>query len=300
MTIAGSIASFTDYISNERRYSPHTVAAYSTDLAEFSAFLSRCDIDDVQEVSTMEIREWQMELMSEGVKPRSVARKLASLRSWYKYLRRMKYVRGNPFANVSPPKLDKPLPIFFRESESEKIYDLPTPPDDDFAGNRDLLILQVFYETGMRRSELLTLKVSSFDFSARTVRVLGKRDKERIIPIEAELIKKVRHYLSLRERVEGLSTDRFFITPKGEAMSIYQINKVVKGYMSQLSNANRISPHIFRHSFATHMLNEGADINAVKELLGHADLSATQIYTHVTREYLKETYRHAHPRASGR
>lgn len=297
MTFAESIELFKDYIATERRYSSQTVTAYMTDLQQFGDYLEPYGIDDVKQIGSMEIRDWQMSLMESGDKPRSVARKLATLRSWHKYLRRMKLVSGDPFAKVSAPKLDKPLPISFRESEVEHIYELPITQESDFAEIRDKLMLCVLYETGVRRAELVGMTTGSFDHSSHTLRVLGKRDKERIIPVTSELLKAVDEYSKHRDKIANIESNALFITEKGKPVTATLVYRVVKKYMTSLSNADKISTHVFRHSFATHMLNEGADINAVKELLGHADLSATQIYAHVTKEYLKETYRHTHPRA---
>lgn len=297
MTFAESIELFRNYITTERRYSTQTVTAYTTDLLQFGDYLEPYGIEDVKEIGALEIRDWQMSLMENGDKARSIARKLATLRSWHKYLRRMKLVTGDPFAKVSAPKLDKPLPVSFRESEVEQIYRLPITQDTDFSEIRDQLILRILYETGVRRAELVGMTLKSFDNGARTLRVLGKRDKERIIPVTSDLLKAVGEYTKLRNEVEGVDSDALFVTDKGKPVTATLVYRVVKKYMTTLSNADKISTHVFRHSFATHMLNEGADINAVKELLGHADLSATQIYAHVTKEYLKETYRHAHPRA---
>lgn len=297
MTFAESIELFRNYITTERRYSTQTVTAYTTDLLQFGDYLEPYGIEDVKEIGALEIRDWQMSLMENGDKARSIARKLATLRSWHKYLRRMKLVTGDPFAKVSAPKLDKPLPVSFRESEVEQIYRLPITQDTDFSEIRDQLILRILYETGVRRAELVGMTLKSFDNGARTLRVLGKRDKERIIPVTSDLLKAVGEYTKLRNEVEGVDNNALFVTDKGKPVTATLVYRVVKKYMTTLSNADKISTHVFRHSFATHMLNEGADINAVKELLGHADLSATQIYAHVTKEYLKETYRHAHPRA---
>ena len=199
-------------------------------------------------------------------------------------------------AKVTPPKRPKRLPVFFRKNEVEHLYDEGLFPDD-FKGRRDSLILRMLYETGMRRSELTGLREASVDLNALTVKVLGKRNKERLIPIENELAHNISDYLALKQQTVG-DNEWLFVTPAGKPVSAQQVYDTVKHYMSLLSSADRISPHVFRHSFATHMLNEGANIEAIKELLGHADLATTEVYTHVTREHLRDQYLHAHPRGN--
>jgi len=199
-------------------------------------------------------------------------------------------------AKVSAPRLPKRLPVFFRESETEHLYDAGLF-GDDFWGQRDKLMLRMLYETGMRRSELVGLREGSVDIAALTVKVRGKRDKERVIPIEIELAHNISDYIALKKEQQGLGgTEWLFVNHKGEQMRPEGVNYVVKKYMTSLSDADRVSPHVFRHSFATHILSEGGDLVAVKELLGHENLATTEVYTHVTREHLKEVYRQAHPR----
>jgi len=297
MKINESIDCFINYISTERRLATRTVAIYTDVLSNFSNFLTAQNISEIEQISAFEVRNWQVSMIEENLAPATVKMELSALRSWFKYLRRQKWVTIDIMAKVTSPKLPKHLPIFFRESEVDKIYTCEELFADNFEGKRDKLLLQILYETGIRLSELTGLKDLSFDFAANTVKVLGKRNKERYIPIENELAHNIQCYFSLKRKIEGCSS-AFFVGDTGKPMSKYCVEKVVKKYMSLISNADRISPHIFRHSFATHLLNEGADINAIKELLGHADISATEIYTHVTREHLKETYKHAHPRAN--
>lgn len=296
MKIQEAISKFIAYISTEKRLSEKTVLSYSGTLHEIESFLNHHRISDIEEVTASEIRLWQIHLMDSGKKPGTVNKCIVTLRSFYKYLRRQKILEEDVMSKVVSPKLPKHLPIFFRENEIEHIYSESLFPDD-FEGKRDRLMLQILYETGIRRSELVGLKDSSIDLSSLTIKVLGKRDKERIIPIENELAHNITNYFSLKYEIEGCS-DVFLVKKDGTPITSSIVYAIVRKYMTLVSNANRISPHIFRHSFATHMLNEGADINAIKELLGHADLSATEVYTHVTREHLKETYKHAHPRAN--
>jgi integrase/recombinase XerC len=229
---------------------------------------------------------------------------MAALRAWFKYLRMHQGLGRDIMARVVPPKRPERLPVFFRESEVEQIYSEDFP--DTFDGQMERLVLRMLYETGMRRSELAGLTLSSVDLASLSIKVRGKRNKERIIPIEAELAHNISRYLALREETMPVQavqcpgmelTDRLFVNSKGKPVSDGKVYRIVERYMRPLSHAERTSPHVFRHTFATHMLNEGANIDAIKELLGHSSLSSTEIYTHVSREYLKETYKHAHPRA---
>lgn len=298
MNLDESISSFITYIRTEKRLSDRTVETYTADLKAFSDHLTQFDIHDTDDISAQEIREWQMTRIESGHAARSVKREISTLRSYFRYLRKKGIVQADIMAKITAPKCPQNLPIFFRENEVEKLYQAELFPDS-FEGERDKLILRMLYETGMRRSELIGLQESNVDFSANTIKVLGKRNKERIIPIENELAHNIKRYLSLKEQI-ACESDRLFVSPKGKPITASKVYDIVKHYMGPISNADRVSPHIFRHTFATHLLNEGANIDAVKELLGHADIGATEIYTHVTREHLKETYKHAHPRATKR
>lgn len=283
------------YIANERRLSPLTVAKYEQILSRFSHYLTTIQIDDIDEVSTNDVRNWQIQLMEEGMKPRTIAAYLAALRSWYKYMKKNGYCQINITEPITTPKLNKLIPVFFKEEEVEKIYNENIFPDS-FEGERDKLILRMLYETGMRRSELTNLTDHSIDFASRSVRVFGKRQKERIIPIEIELLNNIKRYFSLKKEIAPTCSS-LFIDREGAPITSSKVYTIVQKYMKLLSVAEKISPHVFRHTFATGMLNEGANIDAIKELLGHGSLNATEIYTHVTREHLKEAYRHSHPRA---
>lgn len=293
MKISEAIDCYYNYISTERRMSAYSVRNYMAALESFSASLS---VDEIEQVMAQDVRSWQMRMMDEGLSPATVKLNLTALRSWIRYLRRQKWLATDIMAKISNPKLAKRLPVFFREQEVERIYTDDELFPDTFEGRRDRLMLKVLYETGMRRSELQGLTEASVDFAAGTVKVLGKRDKERLIPIENELADNIKCYFSLKREIEGCS-GAFFVQANGKPMTVAMIYNVVKKYMPLISNAEKISPHVFRHSFATHMLNEGADLEAIKDILGHANLGVTEIYTHVTREHLKEAYKHAHPRA---
>lgn len=296
MTVNEAIERFHDYIANERRMAAGTVNNYLADLRDFAQWLKNQDIVLLDEITAREVRGWQMEHMDRGEAAGTVKRRLSSLSSWFRYLRRRGYYEADIMAKVSAPRQPKRLPVFFKESETEHLYDEGLFADD-FMGQRNKLMLRMLYETGMRRSELAGLKVQSVDFSSLTIKVLGKRNKERLIPIENELAHNIKEYLALKEQEMGQS-EWLFVNRKGNAVSTQDVYMTVKKYMTGLSNADRISPHVFRHSFATHLLNEGGNIEAIKELLGHADLATTEVYTHVTREHMKEVYKYAHPRSA--
>ena len=298
MKIMQTISQFIDYISIERRLSSLTVSAYTIDLNSFREFASQNQIENIEDVDSMLIRQWEMKLLEEDkLSGRSVCRKLAALRSWNKYLRKQSIVKQDFFVKVTAPKIQHQLPVFFREAEMEKLKDTPSLFPETFEGIRDSLIIELFYETGIRRAELVGLCDNSFDFENNTVKVLGKRNKERIIPIEIELKQNILYYLDVRYNTIKCDSEKFFVNEKGKPITANKVGEIVKKYMSMVSNAERISPHILRHSFATHLLNNGADINAIKELLGHSRLAATQVYTHNAIEKLKKIYKSAHPRA---
>lgn len=295
MTVDEAIERFHTYIATERRMAAGTVQNYIGDLRDFADWLARQQVTTLDEVTAREVREWQMEHMDRGEAAGTVKRRLSSLSSWFRFLRRRGFLEADIMAKVSAPKQPKRLPVFFKESETERLYSEGLFATD-FMGQRDKLMLRMLYETGMRRSELAGLKVSSVDFSSMTIKVLGKRNKERLIPIENELAHNIKDYLALKEQEMGES-EWLFVGRKGWQITPADVYQTVRKYMTVLSNADRISPHVFRHSFATHILNEGGSIEAIRELLGHADLATTEVYTHVTREHLKEVYKHAHPRS---
>ena len=295
MTVDEAIERFHTYIATERRMAAGTVQNYIGDLRDFADWLARQQVTTLDEVTAREVREWQMEHMDRGEAAGTVKRRLSSLSSWFRFLRRRGFLEADIMAKVSAPKQPKRLPVFFKESETERLYSEGLFATD-FMGQRDKLMLRMLYETGMRRSELAGLKVLSVDFSSMTIKVLGKRNKERLIPIENELAHNIKDYLALKEQEMGES-EWLFVGRKGRQITPADVYQTVRKYMTALSNADRISPHVFRHSFATHILNEGGSIEAIRELLGHADLATTEVYTHVTREHLKEVYKHAHPRS---
>lgn len=295
MKIEEAIESFIRYLTSEKRRSPLTVQTYNIVLRDFQDFLSKAEIFSIEDIQVRDIREWQMQHSERGEAATTIAKRISTLRSWFSYLRRHQWYESDIMAKITTPKKPKRLPIFFKEKEVEQIYNDGFFPND-FEGERDKLMLRMLYETGVRRSELVGITEAGVDFSSHSIKVLGKRNKERIIPIEKELEQNILRYLALKHEMEHYD-DVLLVDGKGEGITVSKVYTTVKKYMTQVSHADRVSPHIFRHTFATQMLNEGANIDAIKELLGHASLNSTEIYTHVTREHLKEAYRHAHPRA---
>jgi integrase/recombinase XerC len=288
---------FIDYISFEKRYSRHTIEAYRRDLDQFSKFLSeQYNIDDLLEADHQQIRSWLVFMIEAGLTSRSVLRKLSTLKSFYKYQLKNNIININPSLLITPPKMSSRNPEFIDEANINNLFER-VDFGNDFTGVRDKLILEVFYGTGMRLSELIDLKVSDISFQARTFKVLGKRNKERIIPFSGKMDKQLLHYLEMREAVDSGSEDYLFINEKGKKLYPRLVYRLVNKYLSAVTTMTKKSPHILRHSFATHMLNRGADLNAIKEFLGHSNLAATQVYTHNTVEKLKKIYQQAHPRA---
>lgn len=303
--IEDAIQQFADYIATEQRLAEGTIQYYLKVTEWFGLYLSSQEIHTIEEIEPRDIRAWQMGLIEDGKSPGTVTKHLAAIRAWFKYLRKNGYMQRDIMAKISPPKAPKRLPVFFKEKDVEKIYSDIYP--DTYEGVVEKLVLRMLYETGMRRSELASLSLANIDIEGCTIKVRGKRNKERYIPIENELAHNISQYIALRsrrmmelheEQPNLEDTDRLLVNNKGKAISDSAIYNIVEKYMTTLAHAERYSPHVFRHSFATHMLNEGANIDAIKELLGHSDLAATEVYTHVTREHLKETYKHAHPRAN--
>ena len=297
--IEEAIQRFADHITVERHLSPTTVRYYVREAEDFAQYLASQEVTDIEKIEPYDVRDWLMVQMEKN-SPATVKKKHAALSAWITYLRKNKYLARDIMASVSIPQQPTRQPIFFRESEVEHIYDDIYPPT--YEGALAKLVLRMLYETGMRRSELAGLTVQDVNLSKLTIKILGKGNKMRIIPIENELAHNISQYLALRDEkmAEEKTADsrRLLINSKGRPVSDSMIYSIVEQYMPALSNADRVSPHVFRHTFATHMLNEGADINAVKELLGHSSLDSTEIYTHMSRERLKETYKHAHPRAT--
>jgi integrase/recombinase XerC len=287
---------FIKYIQFEKRYSDHTLVAYHTDLVQFIQYMNKSNGDfDFKSVTSKHVRSWIICLMEEGVSTRSINRKIATLRSFYKFLMRQEVVDISPVQLITTPKVGKKLPSFVQKENLDQLLD-----NDffghDFEGTRDKVIVSLLYGAGIRLAELKNLKCKNIDLPAHTIKVLGKGNKERIIPYPKSIDQPLMEYLKFREEKMGAG-EFLILTSAGEKAYDKLIYRVVKKNLAKVTTLSKKSPHVLRHSFATHLLNNGADLNAVKELLGHSNLSATQVYTHTTFEKLKEIYKQAHPRA---
>ncbi len=289
---------FLEHLAYEQRASPLTVKAYGEDLAQFSDFLrERLGGAAPEEATDKAVRAWIMALLEAGVGARSVNRKLSALRAFYRFAQTVGAVVNDPTELIEPPKTPKRLPEFIPERGMRQLLD-ETPWPDGFVGLRDRLLMELLYGTGMRLAELMGLTPNSFDRHRSTVRVLGKRNKERIIPVAPPLLLLLAAYLQARNAVPmPLAPESpLLLRPDGQPLPRRTVQSLVKHYLSAVTTQDKKSPHVLRHTFATHMLEHGADLNAVKELLGHANLAATQVYTHNTIERLKNAHRQAHPR----
>ncbi|KMQ50023.1 Tyrosine recombinase XerC [Chitinispirillum alkaliphilum] len=289
------INDFLEYTRKERGYSEHTISAYRIDLGQYVTFLKRSDVptDLLSSLNKGNIRMYTYSLRENGLKPKSVARKIASLKSLCNYCVRQKLLAANPAKALATPKQEKNLPVFLSQSQAGELNSLPLEGEENI---RNQAICEIFYGSGIRLSELHSLNVADLDNRAMTLHVMGKGNKERIVPVTRQAIDLVRQYISLRPPGESVK-DPLFTNKKGGRLSRRQIERIVNKMLTGISTRRKKSPHVLRHSFATHMLDSGADIRAVKELLGHSSLSATQIYTHISREHLLRVYRQAHPRA---
>lgn len=290
------IKPFLKYLLQEKRYSTHTVSAYETDLLQFQDYLECIDLDlAVEAASHKMLRAWIVSLIEAGINPRSVNRKIASLRSFFKFLLKREIIQSNPATNLKPLKTAKALPEFVLKEEMNNLLD-HVEFAEDFEGTRDKLILELLYGTGIRLSELIHLKVSDVDRFNQSIKVLGKRNKERIIPLTLDNIRLIEAYAKISADVEA-DEDWLITTDKGEKCYPMLIYRVVQKYLGYISKVYKKSPHVLRHSYATHLLNNGADLNAVKDLLGHSSLAATQVYTHNSLDKLKSVFDQAHPKA---
>jgi integrase/recombinase XerC len=289
---------FIQYLNYEKHYSAHTVNAYQTDINQFNQFLlTQYEIDDYAIVNHQHIRAWLASLMNEKNEARSVNRKLSSLRGLFKFLLKEGYVIKSPMSKVQPPKTAKKLPVFVEEQSMNQLFDYEKIEfGEDFEGVRNRLMILLFYTCGVRLSELIGLQSGDVDFHRKTIKVLGKRNKERIIPITNELTDLIRKYNQIKMS-ENLPIENLFVLLNGKKLYPKMVYLVVKKFLSIVTTIDKRSPHVLRHTFATHLLNRGADLNAIKELLGHANLAATQIYTHNSIERLKNIHKTKHPRA---
>ena len=289
---------FLDFLEIEKRYSSHTVLAYRNDLEQFGAFLKKSyDESDCISANHLMIRTWVIEMMEKDLDPKSVNRKLATLRTFYKFLLRNNKLEINPMLKVRAPKMRKKLPVFVEESSMVKLLDhfIFT---EDFAGIRDRMVLEFLYGTGMRLSELIDIKDANINWHEGVVKVKGKGNKERIIPIPQGVFETAKKYFAFKTKANFCNQDlNFIVTNKGEGVYPVFIYRLVKHYLNHVSTIEKKSPHVLRHTFATHLLNKGADLNAIKDLLGHTSLAATQVYTHNSIEQLKKIFDQAHPKS---
>ena len=291
------IESFLDYLRLERNYSERTVVSYQTDLREFEGYLKETEADlDWKKVHADHVRNWIACLMDNGRASTSVNRKLSSLRSFYRFLLRKKEVTVNPMLKIVGPKKKKPLPFFVREKDMDRLLD-ETSFEEGFEGCRDRTILEMFYATGMRLSELIGLDDADVDLSTRLIKVTGKRNKQRLIPFGKELEEDLGLYIKVKNEAFPKGTESFFVLKSGKRMYPMGVYRLVKRNLSKVVSLKKRSPHVLRHTFATAMLNDNAELQSVKELLGHESLVTTEVYTHATFEELKKVYEQAHPRA---
>lgn len=294
-----SLQSFFDYLKFEKRYSSHTLTAYRSDLEGFMDFVQR-EFGEVQlsEISHSIVRTWLAVLRDEGLDTKSIRRKLSSLKSFFKHMLRMGVLEISPMAQVITPKAGKKLPVFMKEEDTAQVSETLTSSSDDWKSLNMQMLINIFYATGMRLSELVNLKEKQIDFSRGHIRVLGKGNKERIIPVSQDVLQQIRRYKDLKRKEFGSgSCEYFLVTEKGRKLYPKYAYLLVKKALSEVTTLEKKSPHVLRHTFATHILNNGANLNAVKELLGHSSLAATQVYTHNTIEKLKDVHKKAHPRS---
>ena len=293
-----SISKFLDYLQFEKRYSKNTLVSYKNDLEHLQNFLTVAyHSTTVESIKHLHIRSWIVDMMQKSYSAKSVNRKISSLKSYFKFLKRSKLIEKNPMLKIVAPKMGKRLPEYIKESSLEKLL-AQEFDSTDFSQVRDLLIIELLYVTGMRRTELIHLITQNIDTQKSQIKVVGKGDKERIIPLDKNIMDKLRNYLELRvETFSNCMEPYVFVTDKGKKLYDKLVYNLVTHHLSLVSSSDKKSPHVLRHSFATHLSNNGAELNAIKELLGHASLAATQVYTHNSIERLKEIYSKAHPKA---
>ncbi|MEX0737433.1 MAG: tyrosine recombinase XerC [Bacteroidota bacterium] len=295
-----TIRAFLEYLEAERRYSPHTIRSYDHDLQQFVSHLNEEGVESLQSVDKKLLRSYLGSLLDREYSKTSIARKTASLRSFFRFARRRGFTRLNPAITLVSPRREKRLPVFLDEHTVESMFqrlDISTP-----GGRRDSAIMELFYSTGIRRSELVNLRLTDLDLAGKTIKVTGKGSKQRIIPLGSQAATALRNYLAdrteqVKRSVRRSVFDMLFLSDDGRAISADKVFTIVQRCIGAVSECQKKSPHVLRHTFATHLLNRGADLRAVKELLGHESLSTTQVYTHVSTEHMKKVYRQAHPKA---
>lgn len=288
---------FLDYLKYEKRFSQHTILAYENDLTAFWDFIiTQYGELKPAEISHLYIRTWLASLKDAGMTAKSINRKISTLKSYYKYIMKIGEVEQSPMVKIIAPKSEKRLPQFVADKDISTLFNYVEFPDN-WQGKTERLLLSIFYQTGMRLSELINLKEANISFYNQTLRVLGKGSKERVLPINQALLDLIKTYSTERKALENVTTDNLLVTEKGRPLAPRQVYTIVKKYLSLVTTIDKRSPHVLRHTFATHLVNNGADLNAVKEMLGHSSLAATQIYTHNTIEKLKNIHQKAHPKA---
>ena len=292
------IQPFINFLKFEKRYSQHTIVSYQTDLTGFFDFVvTQFGETPLPQISHTFIRSWLASLKDEGLTAKTINRKISSLKSFFKYQVKTGVLKQTPMTKVIAPKAEKRLPNFVADKDIKTLFDYVEFPAT-WKGQTERLLLQIFYQTGMRLSEAIQLKDSGINFSNSTLKVLGKGNKERVIPVQPELQKELQSYLQAKqEEFAGQAADNLLVSEKGKPLQPRAVYTSVKHYLSLVTTIQKRSPHVLRHTFATHLMNNGADLNAVKELLGHSSLAATQVYTHNTIEKLKNIYKKAHPKA---
>jgi integrase/recombinase XerC len=292
------VSYFLQHIKYEKRLSPHTVTAYEGDLKQFSIFLQfQYEFKEPEKADFHMIRSWIVAMVDEKIENRSINRKIATLRTFYNFLLRHKIIASNPMLKIRALKTDKTLPKYVEEKPMENLLD-DLQFSDDFSGFRDKLVIELLYGTGMRLAELIGLKITDLNLYNNTLMVLGKRNKQRVIPVNKSLVEAIKKYLTLRTDITDDTTNTYLIlTDSGTQAYPMFIQRLVKKYLSLVTSLDQRSPHVLRHTFATHLLNRGADLNAIKDLLGHTSLAATQVYTHNSIEKLKKVFKQAHPKA---
>lgn len=292
------IEEFLNYLKTEKQYSELTIRAYSDDIRQFLVFYgTEREVFDPARVTHIDVRSWIMQMVSNGANPSSVNRRISSLRSFYGYLLKKGHVSSDPTVKVSMLKRSKRLPSFVEESKMKRLSRCLLESSDDFTAERDTLIVLLLYATGIRLAELLGIEITDIDFERSEILVTGKGDKQRIVPVIPAVAGKIEHYLEIRKTICFFDEKCLFLTEKGKPLGRFAVYQVVHRMLGEFGVHGKASPHVLRHTFATHMLNGGADLKTIKELLGHVSIGTTEIYTHNTIENIKKAYRKAHPRA---
>lgn len=294
--VATQVTDFLRYLKFEKRYATHTITAYEKDLEQFSSFLRfSFDTDDIHTVSHFHVRSWLAGMKDSGQSERTINRKMSSLNSFYKYLLKQQQIKKNPLRQLHAMRLPERLPAYIKEQETDKLLE-ELQFEEGFKGFTDRLICELLYQTGMRRNELLQLKETDIEWSLNQIRILGKGNKERLVPIGVMLKDSLKTYIEEKKNIENADLSHLLVLENGQPLYAGYIYRTVKNYLGMVTTLKKKSPHILRHTFATHLLNNGANIQAIKDLLGHSSLAATQVYTHNNIEKLKEIHKMNHPR----